>query len=197
MKERKHSTIFWGSLGHGTSSEQLDMRTGCYSATGTMTDFEKRLAKAIERGHRASDERVRAEAAKALTEQELRSLHSQYRLELSEHIEHCMRRLPNHFPGFRLESVVTDRGWGAAVSRDDVDLRSPGRRNNFFSRIELLILPISDYYVLDLAAKATVRNKEIFVRNHYQRLGEVDVESFTELIDLWVLEFAEKYAAAG
>jgi len=160
-----------------------------------MTDFEKRLAKAIERGQRAGDERARAEAAQALSEKELRSLHSQYRLELSDHIERCLRRLPNHFPGFQIESVVTDRGWGAAVSRDDVDLRSRGRRNNFFSRIELLIRPISDYYVLDLAAKATVRNKEIFARNHYQRLGEVDLESFTELIDIWVLEFAEKYAA--
>ena len=51
--------------------------------------------------------------------------------------------------------------------------------------------------MLDLAAKATVRNKEIFARNYYQKLGEVDLEAFTELIDLWVLEFAEKYAAAG
>ena len=160
-----------------------------------MTDFEKRLAKAIERGQRAGDERARAEAAQALSEKELRSLHSQYRLELSDHIERCLRRLPNHFPGFQFESVVTDRGWGAAVSRDDVDLRSRGRRNNFFSRIELLIRPISDYYVLDLAGKAAVRNKEIFARNHYQRLGEVDLESFTELIDIWVLEFAEKYSA--
>ncbi len=160
-----------------------------------MTDFEKRLAKAIERGQRAGDERARAEAAQALSEKELRNLHSEYRLELSEHIERCLRRLPNHFPGFQIESVVTDRGWGAAVSRDDVDLRSRGRRNNFFSRIELLIRPLSDYYVLDLAAKATVRNKEIFARNHYQRLGEVDLESFTELIDIWVLEFAERYAA--
>lgn len=162
-----------------------------------MTDFEKRLARAIERGHRTSDERARAEAAKALSEQELRSLHSQYRLELSEHIERCLRSLPNHFPGFDFEPVVTERGWGAAVSRDDVDLRARGRRTNFFSRLEIVIRPISDYLVLDLAAKATVRNKEVFARNHYQRLGDVDLESFTELIDIWVLEFAEKYAATG
>ena len=162
-----------------------------------MTDFDKRLARAVERGHRASDERARAEAEKALSEKELRSLHSQYRLELSEHIEQCLRRLPNHFPGFKLEPVVSDRGWGAAVSRDDVDLRSRGRRDNFFSRMELLIRPISEYYVLDLAAKATVRNKEIFARNYYQRLSEVDLDSFSELIDHWVLEFAEKYAATG
>ena len=162
-----------------------------------MTDFEKRLAKAIERGHRTSDERARAEAQKALSEQELRGLHTQYRLELSEHIEQCLKRLPNHFPGFRFETVVSDRGWGAAVSRDDVDLRGRGRRTSYFSRLEVVIRPISEYFVLDLMAKATVRNKEIFARNHYQRLGEVDQESFTELIDLWILEFAEKYAETG
>ncbi len=164
--------------------------------TMTMSDFDKRLARAIERGHRVGDERARAEAARALSEKELRTLHSQYRLELSDHVERCLRRLPNHFPGFQFEPIVTDRGWGAAVSRDDVDLRAGRRRDNFFSRIEILIRPISDYLVLDLAAKATVRNKEIFARNHYQKLGEVDLEAFTELIDLWVLEFAEKYAAA-
>ncbi len=81
------------------------------------------------------------------------------------------------------------------MSRDDVGVRSRGRRDNFFSRMEILIRPISDYYVLDVAAKATVRNREIFARNHYQRLTEVDLESFAEVIDLWVLEFAEKYAA--
>ncbi len=162
-----------------------------------MTDFDERLARAIERGHRASDERTRAEAAKALSEKELRNLHSQYRLELTEHIEQCLRRLPNHFPGFQFEPVVTERGWGAAVSRDDVDLRSRSRRGSLFSRMEILIRPISEYLVLDVAAKATVRNREVFARNHYQRLGEVDLESFTGLIDLWVLEFAEKYAATA
>lgn len=161
-----------------------------------MSDFDKRLARAIERGHRASDERARAEAAKALSEQELRSLHSQYRLELSDHVEKCLRRLPNHFPGFQFEPVVTDRGWGAAVSRDDVNLKGRGSRTNLFSRMEILIRPISDYFVLDLAAKATVRNREIFARNFYHKLGEVDLESFKEQIDAWVLEFAEKYAAA-
>ena len=49
--------------------------------------------------------------------------------------------------------------------------------------------------MLDLAAKATIRNKELFNRSHYQRLTEVDVTSFAELIDIWVLEYAELYAA--
>ena len=159
-----------------------------------MTDFNKRLEKAIERGHRASDARARAEAAKALSEQELRRLHSKYRLELSERIESCLKTLPNHFPGFRFETVVSDRGWGAAVSRDDVDLSAGRGRTNFFSRLEMVIRPRGEYNVLDLAAKATVRNKEFFNRSHYQRLAEVDIESFQELIDLWVLEYAELYS---
>ena len=83
---------------------------------------------------------------------------------------------------------------GAALSRDDIGLRS-GRRTNFFSRLEIVIRPASSYHVLDLAAKATVRNKEVFNRSHYQRLTEVDPTSFEEMIDLWVLEFAEHYSA--
>ena len=159
-----------------------------------MTDFNKRLEKAIERGQRASDARARAEAEKALSEQELRRRHSEYRLELSEHIERCLKTLPNHFPGFRFETIVSDRGWGAAVSRDDVDLRAGRGRTNFFSRLEMVIRPQGEYNVLDLAAKATVRNKEFFNRSHYERLAEVDIEFFQELIDLWVLEYAELYS---
>ena len=36
----------------------------------------------------------------------------------------------------------------------------------------------------------------MFSRNHYQRLAEVDLESFRELVELWVLDYAELYAAA-
>ena len=166
-----------------------------------MTDFQKRLEKAIERGYRASHVRARAEAEKALSEQELRRLHTQYRLELSEHIERCLEDVVRHIPGFRMEPVVSERGWGAAVSRDDFQ---PGRLRGLphsgepaarFSRLEMLVRPVSEYFVLELTAKATIRDKECFNRTHYQRLSEVDLASFTGLVDLWVLEFAELYAA--
>ncbi|MHC4398413.1 MAG: hypothetical protein ACYTG0_01900 [Planctomycetota bacterium] len=160
-----------------------------------MTDFEKRLKKAIERGQQTGSARAQTEAEKAVSEQELRSLHTQYRLELSEHIESCLRKLARHFLGFQFETVVSDRGWGAAVSRDDVEVRAGRRRDNYYSRLEILIRPHSQYHVLDLAAKGTIRNKEIFNRNHYQRLAEADPTSFTEMIDLWILEYAELYAA--
>jgi hypothetical protein len=160
-----------------------------------MSDFEKRLEKAIQRGQRASDARAQAEAEKALSEQELRRLHTQYRLEISEHIEVCLGKLPQYLPGFQFETVVTERGWGAAVSRNDISIRPRQARSTLFSRLEMLIRPLSQLYVLELAAKATIRNKEVFNRNHYQKLADIDQASYLQLIDHWVLEFAELYAA--
>jgi hypothetical protein len=84
--------------------------------------FEDRLQKAIQRGHRRSEADRSEAAAKALTEEELKRLHSGYRLQVSEHIEQCVRQLPNFFPGFRLETIYGERGWGAACSRDDLRL---------------------------------------------------------------------------
>jgi hypothetical protein len=160
-----------------------------------MNDFEQRLEKAIRRGQRASDVRAQAEAEKAVSEQELRSLHTQYRLELSEHIENCLRKLARQLPGFQFETVVSDRSWGAAVSRDDIRVDAHRRRTNYFSRLELAIRPLSEYFVLELVGKGTIRNKEVFNRNHYERLADVDHASFTSMIDHWVLDYAELYAA--
>jgi hypothetical protein len=158
-------------------------------------EFQQRLNKAIERGQRAGSARARAEAEKAVTEKELTRLHSQYRLELSERIEACLRQLAERFPGFRFETIVNERGWGAAISRDNIELQ-PGRgRVSSYSRLEMLIRPASSYSVLDLTAKATIRNREYFKRSHFQRLTQLDLTSFTEMIDRWVLEYAELYAA--
>jgi hypothetical protein len=157
-------------------------------------DFEQRLEKAIERGHRASSARARADSERALTEEEFKRLHSQYRLKLSEHIEQCLKRLPQHFPGFQYETVVSERGWGGKVSRDDL-VPQAGRRANLYSRLEMVVRPYSSYHVLELTAKGTVHNKEIYNRTHYQRLEQVDPHSYEELVDLWVLEYAELYAA--
>ena len=157
-------------------------------------DFQQRLEKAIERGQRTGDARARAEAEKALSQKELQRLHSQYRLELSERIERYLMQTAEHFPGFQFETVVGERGWGAAVSRDDINVTHGSGRTNYFSRLEMVIRPFSSYHLLDLAAKATIRNKELFNRSHFQKLTEVDLTSFTEMIDIWVLEYAELYA---
>ncbi len=59
----------------------------------------------------------------------------------------------------------------------------------------MTVRPISEYYMLEMVGKATIRNKEYFDRSHYQPLADVDLDSFIELIDRWTLEFAELYAA--
>jgi hypothetical protein len=42
-----------------------------------------------------------------------------------------------------------------------------------------------------------VRNKENFVRNHYQLLKDADLDAFRNLIEQWVLDYAEAYAASA
>jgi hypothetical protein len=156
--------------------------------------FDDQLRQAIERGHKRGDTAARLAAAQALTEEEYRRLHSQLRLRLSEHIESCLKRLPNFFPGFQYETMYGDRGWGGACFRDDLVLKRGGRSSNY-SRLEVTIRPYSSLHVLDLAAKGTIRNRELFNRNYFEELQSADEEKFRTLIDAWVLEYAEQYAA--
>jgi hypothetical protein len=158
-------------------------------------DFEQRLQRAVERGARSAEAKRRAEAEQALSEEQCRRLHSQYRLQLSEYIERCLAKLPQFFPGFQFESVVSDRGWGAAVSRDDMQLARAGRRSNSFSRLELVVAPFNSAHVLELTARGTIQNKEIYQRSFYQPLPQFQLERFEELVDLWIPEFAELFAA--
>jgi hypothetical protein len=158
-------------------------------------DFRERLQRATLRGQQARDERARAEAAKALSEEECRRLHSNYRLVLNEHIENCLKQLGDNFPGFRYEAVVSERGWGGAVRRDDFALAG-GRRDSLFSRLEIVVSPHNQYHVLDINAKGAVRNKESFSRNHYQLLKDVDLDAFQHLVEQWTLDYAEQYAAS-
>jgi hypothetical protein len=157
-------------------------------------DFDEKLHNAIERGQRRSDARAEAQRRAALTEEECKRLHGQYRLQLSDRIEECMKRLPNHFPGFRYETMYGDRGWGAACFRDDIRL-ARGSRASDYSRLEMTVRPYSSLHVLELTAKGTVRNKEVYTRNFFEPLGEVDIDKFLGLVDAWVLEYAEVYAA--
>src|SRR5689334_5567531 len=75
------------------------------ASNNTNMSFDDRLKQAIERGQRRSADSAREARAKQLTEEEFRRLHSQHRLALSDYIEDCVRRLPNHFPGFQYETM--------------------------------------------------------------------------------------------
>ena len=157
-------------------------------------DFDKRLERAIDRGKQTRDVVGRKLAEQALSEEDLKNLHSKCRLDLSEHIEHCLQKFAEHFPGFRYQSIVNEEGWGAKISRDDFFGRQ-GEVNSLYSRLEMVIKPLGSVQIVELTAKGTVHNKEIFNRKHFQFLNQVDVDSFREMIDLWSLEYAEQFAA--
>ncbi len=158
-------------------------------------NFEERLQKAIDRGTDRRDQQADQAKSAELSEDELKRLHSSHRLELSEHIEQCTTQVVNHCPGFQSETIYGDRGWGVAISRDDFNVSKSGERDNSYSRLEITIRPFASYHVVDLAAKGTIRNKEVFNRKHFEKIQDVDITTFRELIDVWVLEFAELYAA--
>lgn len=162
-------------------------------------DFESRLSEAINRGEKAREARAQLREQKALSEEELKNLHSSIRLELSERIESGLSQLAEHFPGFRFETLVSEDGWGARISRDDLDLgRSPTSRRggNLYSRFQILVKPFSARAkIIEAHAKGTIRNREVLNRNSFQFLAECDVPRFHEVIDQWILEYAEKFAA--
>ena len=157
-------------------------------------DFESRLESAISRGRQRAGQHASKERQKELTEEEKRRLHTTHRLALSERIEKAIQRVADHFPGFRQESMYGEVGWGAACYRDDLRI-DQGRRVNQYSRLEMVIRPHSDSHVLDLKGKGTVMNRELFNRNFFAPVSEVNPDEFTNLIDTWAIEYAEMYAA--
>ena len=156
-------------------------------------DFRERLQKAASRGARSRAAREFEEAAEALSEEECKRRHSRLRLSLTEHIEKCLGELADNFPGFKRETIVDERGWGSAVARDDLVIAG-GKRKNLFSRLQVVVSPYNEYKVLDVAAKGAVQNKETFARNHHQPLADADEDQFEDLIERWILEYAELYA---
>ena len=158
--------------------------------------FRERLQRAHERGRQARAAHLNEAAARALSEEECRRLHRDYRLTLNEHIESCLRQLAENFPGFHYEDISNERGLGGAVRRDDLAIVS-GRRENLFSRLEIVVSPHNQYHVLDVSAKGAVRNKENFTRNSFQLLKDADLDAFRNLIEQWTLDYAEQYAASA
>jgi hypothetical protein len=159
-------------------------------------DFRERLQKAAKRGASARASREFEQAAEALSEEECKRRHSRLRLQMVDHIEKCLAQLADNFPGFRTETIVDERGWGSAVARDDLALARRGsKRENLFSRLQVVVSPYNEFKVLDVTAKGAVQNKETFARGHHQPLADVDEDQFRELIEQWVLEYAEMYAA--
>jgi hypothetical protein len=158
-------------------------------------DFNDRLKNAIDRGQKRQEARQKDAAAAAMSEAEIKQLHTKYRLQLSEQIETGLKRLADHFPGFRLETLYGDRGWGAAATRDDLKI-TRGVKREEFSRLEITVRPFSALQVLELQSRGTIHNREVFNRHYFDKLPDVDAAEYQRLIDNWILEYAELFAAA-
>ena len=165
-------------------------------------DFSERLDRAIERGSRLKQTADRKEQVREMSLEQAKELHGDARLQLTSHIEDILKSMCDRFPGFEYEGVYSNDGWGGAIYRDDIALqRTPGSRRgssrDLYSRYQLHISPLGDVPLIELVAKATIRNRELFNRRHFERLPDADVDSFREMIDLWTLEYAEQFTAAG
>lgn len=158
-----------------------------------MSEFEERLKNAIARGATRAESLNSAEERKRLEAEELKRLHSQYRLELTERIEAVIRKLIDMFPGFRYQSIFGDSGWGSACMRDDLVIER-GIRANKFSRLEIAVRPVNEFNVLDLQAKGTIADRELMTRSFYQPVANVELDKFKKAIDDWAVAYAELYA---
>ena len=158
-----------------------------------MSEFEERLKKAIARGESKAESLLSEEQRKKQEAEEHKLLHAKYRLELTERIESVVKKMIDMFPGFRYKSVFGETGWGSACTRDDLFI-DKGVRSNKFSRFEMVVRPINEFFVLDLQAKGTIADPELLTRAFYQPLGQVDIERFYKAVDDWAVAYAELYA---
>ena len=157
-------------------------------------EFEDKLQRAIQRGQDRTSARANAQKRVESSKEDIRNRHNEFRLNLSDHIEACLKKLAQHFPGFDYETIYGAKGWGGAVSRNDIDRGPDGRAGSFFSRIELTVRPQNEFNVVNIAGKGTIRDKEIFTWNHFEDILEAGQDEFQAKIDKWVLEFAEQFA---
>ena len=166
------------------------------SESTVMSDFDKRLQNAINRGQKSREEKGNAAGEQKASAEDLRNRHSQLRITLSEHIEGCLKKLTDHFPGFEYSTVMNEDGWGARITRDDINLNA-GTNRNLYSRLEMLVKPFSDTHIIEVATKGTIRNKESLNRTNFRFIAEADDTELVGIIDNLVVEFAEKYSAEG
>ena len=159
-------------------------------------DLERRLKDAIDRGKRRAEQENAQLQQQQMSEQELRTRHTDFRLQLSEHIENGLKSLSEHFPGFDYETIYGDRGWGGAIYRDDLTTDKTTRKTgSFYSRLEITVKPHTDMHIVDLAVRGTVFNREVLSTAFFEEVQTARMEAFIEKVDLWVVAYAESFAA--
>lgn len=160
-------------------------------------DFGDRLQRAVERGKQRRLAADRQQELAQLTEEEAKSLHSQSRLTLADHLEAVLRRLADEFPGFDFQTVLSPEGYGAKIFRDDLKRRAGRELAHEYSHLEIIIRSYSAGRILEIQCRGAIGNKEVLSRSYYQPLQQLDLDVFQSQIDQWTLEYAEKFAASG
>ncbi len=160
-----------------------------------MTEFDEQLKQAIQRGMRTNLARQKEAEQENLNAEDLKRRHTEFRLAISERIEQTLGALINQLPGFEYENIYGDKGWGGAVARDELSIQR-GRRSNVYTRLELTVKPFTELGIVNLMAKGTIKNKEMFTRRHHEPVSDAEMSEFLEMVDRWVLEFAQLYTAA-
>lgn len=158
-----------------------------------MSEFEERLKKAVARGANRAESLQSEEQRKRIEAEELKRLHSNYRLALTDHIEAVVRKLIDMFPGFRYQSVFSETGWGSACMRDDLVIEK-GTRTNKYSRFEIAVRPVNEFNVLDIQAKGMIADRELLSRSLYQPIAQAEIDKFKKAVDDWAVTYAELYA---
>ena len=158
-------------------------------------NFEDRIEQAIQRGQQRSAKKTEQLKQQALTAEQIKSRHNEFRLALSEHIEASLKRLAEHFPGFDYEMIYGARGWGGAIFRSDLTKGPDGRSGSFFSRLEIAVKGLNEYNVVNIAGKGTISDREVFTWNHFRDVDVANKDEFCGIIDTWIVEFAEQFAA--
>ena len=160
-----------------------------------MTNFDDQLKQAIQRGMKTNLARQKEVEKQQMNAEDKKRCHTDFRLAISERIEQTLGQLINQLPGFEYENIYGDKGWGGAVSRDELNIQR-GKRNNVYSRLEITVKPFTELSIVNMNAKGTIKNKEMFTRRHHQQVSEAEMSEFLEIVDRWVLEFAQLYSAA-
>ena len=109
-----------------------------------------------------------------MSAEEVKSLHSRCRLTLVERIEDCLRKLGDHFPGFEYQPVMSESGWGARISRDDLNL-DRGRGAALYSRFEMLVSPLGTAPIIESlppSDSTRFRTASGFVRSNRWRTSD-------------------------
>lgn len=159
-------------------------------------DFHERLQRAVHRGEQRRSQSAQARALEQMSEEESKALHAQARAELSDYLESCLKHVADTFPGFEFQTVLSTDGYGAKVRRDDLRSRAGKPLAHEYSHLELLIRSFTTSRILEVVCRGAIANKEVLSRSAFQFLNQLDLDSLKQQIDQWVLEYAERFAAA-